>query len=90
MDEPAEPVAAADRGLVSRAERDQLWRGLRGAQPECSVRALAGREPGIKLSNPTGADPGGVLAPRWTTSGRAERERGAQAVRRGPGELRAR
>ena len=41
MDEPAEPVAAADRGLVSRAERDQLWRGLRGAQPERSVRALA-------------------------------------------------
>src|ERR1019366_2377992 len=31
-----------------------------------------------------GADPGGVLAPRWTTSARAERERGAQAVRLRP------
>jgi hypothetical protein len=41
MNEPAEPVASANRGLVSRAERNQLRRGLGRSQPERSVRALA-------------------------------------------------
>ncbi len=41
MNEPAEPVTAADRDLVSRGERSHLWRGLRGAQPKRSVWALA-------------------------------------------------
>jgi hypothetical protein len=41
MNEPAEPVTAADRDLVSRAKRSHLRRGLRGAQPERLVWALA-------------------------------------------------
>jgi hypothetical protein len=41
MDEPSEPVGAANRGLVLRAQRDHLRRGLRRAQLERSVWALA-------------------------------------------------
>jgi hypothetical protein len=41
VDEPAKPLAAANRGLMSRAERNHLWRGLGRAQLERLVRALA-------------------------------------------------
>ena len=41
MDEPAEPVAATNRGLVSPAERDDLQRSGGRSQPERAVRALA-------------------------------------------------
>jgi hypothetical protein len=41
MDEPAKPVASADSSLVWRPERNHRWRGLRGAQLERSVWALA-------------------------------------------------
>ncbi len=41
MDEPAEPVAATNRGLLSLAERDDLQRSGGRSQPERAVWALA-------------------------------------------------
>ena len=41
VDEAAESVASAYRAGGWRAERDYLWRGVRGAQFECSVWAFA-------------------------------------------------
>jgi hypothetical protein len=41
MDQPTEPIATANRGLMLGAERDHLWRGLGCAQIERSVRTLA-------------------------------------------------
>ena len=41
MDQPAEPVAVANRGPVSRAERNHLRRGVGRAQLERSVGSLA-------------------------------------------------
>src|SRR5437016_5822201 len=40
MDEPPESVAAANGGLMSRAELNHLWRGLGRSQLERSVGAL--------------------------------------------------